>query len=74
MLNSDEVQQFERDRFFVNRRLLDGELLNRMRDAFDQLDGYHNLLDRDMNFLGLAAMPTLLDPITAPASAAVRWC
>ena len=35
MLNSDEVQQFERDRFFVNRRLLDGELLNRMRDAFD---------------------------------------
>ena len=74
MLNSDEVQQFERDRFFVNRRLLDGELLNRMRDAFDQLDGYHNLLDRDMNFLGLAAMLTLLDPITAPASAAVRWC
>ena len=39
MLNSDEIQQFERDGFFVNRRLHDGELLNRMRDAFDQLAG-----------------------------------
>ena len=74
MLDSDEIQQFEKDGYCVSQRLLEGELLNGIREAFDRLDGYHNLLDRDMTFLGLAAMPTLLDPITAPASAAVRWC
>ena len=63
MLNSDEIQQFEKDGYFVIARLLKGEMLERIRGAFDRLDGYHNLLDRDMTFLEVAAMPALLDPI-----------
>ena len=63
MLNSDNIRQFERDGYFVIQRLLEGELLDRIREAFNRLDGYHNLLDRDMTFLEVAAMPALLDPI-----------
>ena len=63
MFNSDEIQQFERDGYLVIRNLLEGELLYRIREAFDELDGYHNLLDRDMTFLEVAAMPSLLNPI-----------
>jgi ectoine hydroxylase-related dioxygenase (phytanoyl-CoA dioxygenase family) len=65
MLNPEKVQQFFDEGYCVLETLLEGEALQRIRDAFDRLEAYRNLIDHDETLLEVAAHPKLIAAIKA---------
>ena len=65
MFDPEKIQQFFNDGYCVLDRLLSGVALRRIRDAFDRLNGYRNLIDHDQTLLEVAAHPRLITAIKA---------
>ena len=59
MLSPDQLQAFEQNGYHLIDNLLNHDLLEQMRYAFDRLDRYRNLLDLDDSFLQVASHPVL---------------
>ena len=59
MLSPDQLQAFEQNGYHLIDNLLNHDLLEQMRYAFDRLDRYRNLLDLDNSFLQVASHPVL---------------
>ena len=59
MLSRDQLQAFEQNEYLLIDSLLNHDLLELMRYAFDCLDRYRNLLDLDDSFLQVVSHPVL---------------